>query len=77
MDRFIKIDSLCDFIDRLFEFVNESKAWEYWLYRETAMSWENFRLATIPQEADLNKMESVRSDIEKALWEGVIANGTV
>ncbi len=75
MDKFLKSNLLCGFIDRLFDYVSESKAWEYWLCRETGMNWENFRLAVIPQKADLSNMVLAEADFEKELSKGVIANG--
>lgn len=74
---YIKTAKFTDFIDQLFSVSNEALLWEFWLHKNTGKSWEDFKLAAVPQEADLKKLESAEHDILQTLRKGVLDNGVV
>lgn len=67
---------LCKFIDDFFNILNESRAWEFWLHKNTGKSWEEFSLEAIPQKVDTEELLKSEVDIETALAKGVINNRT-
>lgn len=66
---------LCRFIDEFFSIISESRAWDFWLAKNTGMSWEDFRLEAIPQQVHTEELLKAQIDIETALMKGVIDNG--
>lgn len=66
---------LCKFLDEFFNIINESRAWEFWLAKNTGKSWEEFSLEIIPQKVHTEELIQAQIDIETALAKGVINNG--
>ena len=65
------------FIDELLSFVNEEKAWEFWLHKPTGKSWVDFRLSCMPQQIEKDLINNNVSEIEKSLMEGVNLHGVI
>ena len=70
LDSFVKHSMLCGFLDSFTAKLNEKTAWEFWLYKDTGKSWNDFKLSVIPQEltADTKEIEI----IERSLMKGGI-----
>lgn len=77
IDKFLKCSKLCSFLEKLFEFENESRIWEFWLYKETFMNWNDFKLAVTPQQVNTEVLKKTETEIEQLLRKGVINNGIV
>ena len=77
LEQYIRTARFSEFIDEFFAVVNETQVWEFWLHKETAKSWEDFRLSVIPQDADEEKLFNTICDIENTFAKGVVTFGTV
>jgi hypothetical protein len=77
LDGIISMGLLCDFLDEFFTIIAEEKAWEFWLHKNTGRSWEDFKLACIPQDADEEAITDTISEIEDALSGGEYSYGSI
>ena len=51
--------------------------WEFWLHKDTEKSWKDFKLAVVPQDADIEKLEFAEQDILQTFRRGVLNNGVI
>ena len=77
LDGFISAGRLYSFLDSFFVFVAEENAWEFWLHKETGLSWGDFRLTCIPQDVDVNELAETVTEIEDALSGGEYSYGCI
>jgi hypothetical protein len=68
---------LCSFLDNFFVLVAEENAWEFWLHKETGLSWEDFRSECIPQDCDVEQLTEDMTEIEDALSGGEYSYGRI
>ena len=55
---------------KLIDSVNEERMWELWLHKPTGKSWEDFKLAVIPQDVDEKELCNAVCEIENVLAGG-------
>ena len=70
LDGIIQTGKLKAFIEKLIDSVNEERMWELWLHKPTGKSWEDFKLAVIPQDVDEKELCNAVCEIENILAGG-------
>lgn len=77
LDGIISMGKLCDFLDVFYDSREEDRAWEFWLHRNTGLSWGDFRLICIPQDCDVEQLSETVTEIEDALSGGEYSYGCI
>lgn len=66
---------LNDFVDNFFDICQEDRIWEFWIHKETGLSWEDFKLECIPQEGTAEQVTEIMTEIDDALSGGEYSYG--